>query len=125
MDGGLPLRCSSTSEIVCGVTSERTSVIKIEAGKGSSGVAVPWLRVLLSMLSVFSVVGGGVWVCSNVAMGAYTGPLIVCGGGSVVDVVVEVLCVVLAGQDCVVLVDDSKFVIVGDDLWTSVLDEVA
>ena len=58
-------------------------------------------------------------------MGAYTGPLIVCGGGSVVDVVVEELCVVLAGQDCVVLVDDSKFVIVGDDLWTSVLDEVA
>ena len=73
------------------------------------------------MLSVFSVVGGGVWVCSNVAMGAYTGPLIVCGGGSVV---VE-LCVVLAGQDCVVLVDGSKFMIVGDDLWTSVLDEFA
>ena len=124
MDGGLPLRCSSTSEIVCGVMSERTSVIKIEAGKESSGVVAPWLRVLLSMLSVCSVVGGGVWVCSNVAMGAYTGPLIVCGGGSAVDVVVE-LCVVVAGQGCVVLVDGSKFMIVGEDLGTSVLDECA
>ena len=117
------LRCSSTSEIVCGVISDRTSVIKIEAGKESSGVGDPWLRVLvLSMLSICSVVGGGVWVCSRVAMGAYTGPLIVCGGGSAVDVV-ELCVVVVAGQGCVVLDEDSKSMIVGEDLWTSVLVE--
>ena len=57
-------------------------------------------------------------------MGAYTGLLIVCVGGSVVDVFVEQLCVVLAGQDCVILVDDSKFLVAGDDLGTSVFDEV-
>ena len=58
------------------------------------------------------------------AMGAYTGLLIVCVGGSVVDVLVEQLCVVVAGQDCVILVDDSKFLVAGDDLGTSVFDEV-
>ena len=96
MVGEILLRCSSTSEIVCGVMSDRTSVIKIEAGKESSGVGDPWLRVLeLSMLSICSVVGGGDCVCSSVAIGAYTGPLIVCGGA--VDVV-ELCVVVVDGQ---------------------------
>ena len=101
MDGGLLLRCSSTSEIVCGVMSDRTSVIKIEAGKESSGVGDPWLCVLeLSMFSICSVGVGGNCVCSSVAMGAYTGPLIVfgcvdevksmtCGEGSRMSVLVE------------------------------------
>ena len=94
MVGEILLRCSSTSEIVCGVMSDRTSVIKIEAGKESSGVGDPLLRVLeLSTLSICSVVGGGVCACSSVAIVAYTGPLIVFGGGGAVDV--DVLCVVV------------------------------
>ena len=108
MVGVILLRCSSTSEIVCGVMSDRTSVIKIEAGKESSGVGDPWLRVLeLSMFSICSVVGGGDCVCSSVAIGAYTGPLIVCGGAvDVVELFVDV-----AGQGGAVCVEDAKSMI--------------
>ena len=50
--------------------------------------------------------------------------LIVCIGGSVDDVLAVQLCVVLAGQDCVILVDDSKFLVAVDDFGTSVFNEV-
>ena len=106
MVGEILLRCSSTSEIVCGVMSDRTSVIKIEAGKESSGVGDPWRRVLeLSMFSICSVGVGGNWVCSSVAIGAYTGPLIVFG---CVEDVVELF---VAGQGAGVCVEEAKSMI--------------
>ena len=75
------------------------------------------------MVSVISIVGGGVCVWSKVAMGAYIGRLIVCMGGSVADVLAVFICVVLAGQERVTLDDVSKFVVDVDELWTSVFVE--
>ena len=88
----LLLRCSSTSEIVCGDLSDRTSEIKMEAGKDASGVVE--LRRWVSegsMVSICSVGRGGDWLCSSVAIGAYTGPLVLFGGA--VDVEVVGVCV--------------------------------
>ena len=60
-------------------------MIKMEDGKESSGVCNPSRSVLeLSIVSICSVVGGGDWACSSVAIGAYTGPLIMCGCAEVV-----------------------------------------
>ena len=76
------------------------------------------------MVSVISIVGGGVCVWFKVAMGAYTGRLIVCIGGSVADVLAVQICVVMAGQESVAPDDDSKFVVDVDELGTSVFVEV-
>ena len=118
MVGVFLLRCSSTSEIVCGVMRDRTSVIKIEAGKESSGVGDPWRRVLeLSMFPICSVGGGGNWVCSSVAIGAYTGPLVVSGCAE------DVVELYVAGQGASVCVEEAKSMICGDSSRMSVLVE--
>ena len=69
------------------------------------------------MFSICSVGRGGDWMCSSVAIGAYTGPLVLSGGA------VDVVELLVVGQFVGVCVEEAKSMICGEVFRASVLVE--